>query len=162
MKDLIYCPNMFGRTDTEAQIPILWPPDAKSWLIWKDAAGKDWRREEKGREWDGWMASPTQWTRVWVNSRSWWWTGRPGMLQSIGSQRVGHGQSLRTGSDWTELSWWWQTLTRLIVMIISHYIQILNHYIVHLKFNSISILKIQIWYELYDTYFISFIKINYK
>ena len=48
--------------------------------------------------WDGWMASPTLWTWVWVNSRSWWWTGRPGVLQSMGSQRVGH--------DWaTELNW---------------------------------------------------------
>ena len=53
-----------GRTDTEAETPILWPPDAKSWLLWKDPdAGKDWRWEEKGTTgWDGWMASPTQWT----------------------------------------------------------------------------------------------------
>ena len=42
------------------------------------------------RGWDGWMASPTQWTWVWVSSVSWWWTGNPGMLQSMGSQRVGH------------------------------------------------------------------------
>ena len=42
------------------------------------------------RGWDGWMASPTQWTRVWVGSRSWWWTGKPGVLQSMGLQRVGH------------------------------------------------------------------------
>ena len=52
-----------------------------------------WERLKAGgegndREWDGWMASPTQWTWVWVNSGSWWWTGRPGMLQSMGSQRV--------------------------------------------------------------------------
>ena len=40
--------------------------------------------------WDGWMASLTQWTLVWVDSRSWWWTGKPGMLQCMGSQRVGH------------------------------------------------------------------------
>ena len=54
--------------------------------------------EGDDRGWDGWMASPTQWTWVWVNSRSWWWTGRPGVLQSMGSQRVGH--------DWvTELNW---------------------------------------------------------
>jgi len=46
--------------------------------------------EEGDRGWDGWMASPTQWTRVWVNSESWWWTGRPGVLQSVGSQRVEH------------------------------------------------------------------------
>ena len=52
----------------------------------------------QNRGWDGWMAPPTKWTRVWVNSRSWWWTGRPGELQSMGSQRVGH--------DWaTELNW---------------------------------------------------------
>ena len=47
----------------------------------------------------GWMVSPTQWTWVWVSSGSWWWTGRPGMLQSMGLQRV--------GQDWaTELNWW--------------------------------------------------------
>ena len=61
------------RTDVEAETPILWPPDAKSWLIWKDPdAGKDWGDD---RGWDGWIASPTQWTWVWVNYRSWWWTG---------------------------------------------------------------------------------------
>ena len=46
--------------------------------------------EGDDRGWDGWMASPTWWTWVWVNSGSWWWTGRPGMLQFMGSQRVGH------------------------------------------------------------------------
>ena len=62
-----------------------------------------WKRLKVGgegddRRWDGWMASPTQWTWVWVNSGSWWWTGRPGVLQSMGLQRVGH--------DWaTELNW---------------------------------------------------------
>ena len=56
------------------------------------------RRRRDNRGWDGWMASLTRWTWVWVYSRSWWWTGRPGMLQSMGSQRVGH--------DWvTELNW---------------------------------------------------------
>ena len=50
------------------------------------------------RGWDGWMASLTQWTWVWVSSGSWWWTGKPGVLQSIGSQRVRH--------DWvTEPNW---------------------------------------------------------
>ena len=48
------------------------------------------RREGDDRGWDGWMASPTQWTWVWVDSGSWWWTGRPGVLWSMGSQRVGH------------------------------------------------------------------------
>ena len=56
------------------------------------------RRRRSNRGWDGWMASPTQWTWIWVDSGSWWWTGRPGMLQSMGSQGVGH--------DWvTELHW---------------------------------------------------------
>ena len=54
-----------------------------------------WERLKSGGEgddrgWDGWIASPTQWTRVWVNSESWWWTGRPDVLLSTGSQRVGH------------------------------------------------------------------------
>ena len=53
-----------------------------------------WERLKAGGEgddrgWDGWMASPTQWTWVWANSGSWWWTGKPGVLQSKGSQRVG-------------------------------------------------------------------------
>ena len=48
------------------------------------------RGEGYDRGWDGWMASPTWWIWVWVNSGSWWWTGRPGVLQSMGLQRVGH------------------------------------------------------------------------
>ena len=46
--------------------------------------------EGDDRGWDGWMASPTQWTWVWVSSRSWWWTGRPGALPSMGLRRVTH------------------------------------------------------------------------
>ena len=49
--------------------------------------------------WDGWMASPTQWMWVWVGSRSWWWTGRPGALQSMGLQKVAKS---RTQLNWTE------------------------------------------------------------
>ena len=59
------------------------------------------RRRTDDRGWDGWMAPLTQWTWVWVNSRSWWWTGRPGMLQFMGSQRVGHDWA--TKLNWTEL-----------------------------------------------------------
>ena len=80
-----------GRTDAEA--PILWPPDAKSWLIRKDPdAEKDWRQEEEGapEDWDGWMESPTQWTWVWASSGRWWRTDKPGGLQSMRSQRVRH------------------------------------------------------------------------
>ena len=88
-----------GRTDAEGETPILWPSHAKNCLIWEDPdAGKDWRQEENARGWDEWMVSPTQRTWVWVNSGSWWWTGRPGVLQSMGPQRVGH--------NWTaELNW---------------------------------------------------------
>ena len=61
------------------------------------------RRDDGG--WDGWMASLTQWTWVWVDSGIWWWTGRPGVLRFMGSQRVGH--------DWaTELNWTEGTWTR--------------------------------------------------
>ena len=52
------------------------------------------------RGWDGLTASPTRWRRVWVDSGSWWWTGRPGVLQSMGSQRVRHDWA--TGLNWTE------------------------------------------------------------
>ena len=72
-----------------------------------------WERLKAGgegddREWDGRMASPTQWTWVWVNSGNWWWTGRPGVLQSMGSQRVRHDWA--TELNWTEyvtLETWW-------------------------------------------------------
>ena len=60
-----------GRTDTEAEAAILWPPAVKNWFIGKDPdTGKDWKAGGKGdnRGWDGWMASPTQWTWVWENS----------------------------------------------------------------------------------------------
>ena len=90
-----------GRSHAEAEAPILGPPDTKSWLIGKDPdVGKNWRQEEKGwdRGWDSWMASPTWWTWVWARSGGWCWTGKAGMLQSMGSQRVGH--------NWdTELNW---------------------------------------------------------
>ena len=97
-----------GRPDVEAETPILWPPDTKNWLIWKDPdAGQDLKTGGEGddRGWDGWMASPTQWTRVWASSGSWWWTGRPGVLQSRGLQRVAH--------DWaTELTDHWRNELR--------------------------------------------------
>ena len=63
-----------------------------------------WERLKAGREgddrgWDSWMSSPTWWTWAWVGSGSWWWSQKPGVLQSMGSQRVGH--------NWaTELNWW--------------------------------------------------------
>ena len=85
-----------GRIDHEA--PILWPPDLKNWLSKRPWCWKRLKVRGKGddRGWDGWMASLTQWTWVWVNSGSWWRTGRPGMLQSMGSQ------SQTWLSDWTD------------------------------------------------------------
>ena len=82
-----------GRTDTEVETSMLWPPDAKNWLIWKGPdAGKDWRQGEKGMTEDemvGW--------HHWLDGHefeqapgSWWLTGKPGVLQSMGSQRVRH------------------------------------------------------------------------
>ena len=81
------------RTDAEAETLILWPFDMKSWLTVKDPdARRDWRQEEKGtpRGQDCWMASPTQCTRVWANSKRRWRTGKPGVLQSMALQRAGH------------------------------------------------------------------------
>ena len=89
-----------GRTDAEAEMPIFWPSTAKNWLILKDPDAERLKvgGQEDDRGWDGLMASLTQWTWVWVSSGSWWWTERLGVLQSMGSQRVGH--------DWvTELDW---------------------------------------------------------
>ena len=73
----------------------IWPPHLKRpwWCEGLGAGG-----EGDDRRLDGWMASPTQWTWVWVNFGSWWWTGRSGVLWFMGSQKVGH--------DWvTELNW---------------------------------------------------------
>ena len=88
-----------GRTGAEAEVPILWPPDAEL-TLWKRPWC--WERLRAVREGDnrgdGWMASQTQWTWVWASSRIWWSTGKPGVLQSMGSQRVRH--------SWvTELNW---------------------------------------------------------
>ena len=100
-----------GRTDAEAETLLLWPRFVKNWLTGKDPdAGKDWDHEEKGTTedemvgWHRWLSGhgvPWVWANsnngVWASSRSWWWTGKPGVLQSMGSQRVSHNR------DWTEL-----------------------------------------------------------
>ena len=90
-----------GRTDAEAETPILWPPDVKSWLIGKDLdAGKDWGQEEKGTtEDDGWMASLTQWTWVWVTLAV--GDGQPGLSCCIswGAKEL----DLTGRLNWTEL-----------------------------------------------------------
>ena len=98
--------DFFGRNDAKAEALVLWTPYAKSWLTGKDwcweRLGAGGERDDPG--WDGWMASQTRWTWIWVNSGSWWWTGRPGMLRFMGSQRVGHDWA--TELNWTEHSSW--------------------------------------------------------
>ena len=94
-----------GRTDVEAETPILatWCEKLthlkRPWCWERLKAGG----EGDDRGWDGWMASPTEWTWVWVNSGSWWWTGRPGMLRFMGLQRVRHNWS--TELNWTFISY---------------------------------------------------------
>ena len=84
---------------------LMWRADSlEKTLMWERLRA---RREGDERGWDGWMASPTQWTWAWVDSGSWWWTGRPGLLRFTGSQRVRH--------DWaTELNW---RITTVITII---------------------------------------------
>ena len=90
-----------GRTDVKAETPILLATWCKQLTHLKRPWS--WERLRAGGEGDdrgldGWMVSPAQWTWVWVNSGSWWWIGRPGVLRFTGLQRVGH--------DWaTELNW---------------------------------------------------------
>ena len=90
---------------------MLWPPDANIWLIWKDPdSGKDWRWEEKGTTEDetvGWhhWCDGLMWLCIWVGSRSRWWTRKPGVLQSMGSQRIGH--DWVTELNWIRLVWYW-------------------------------------------------------
>ena len=74
------------------KLQILWPSDRKRWLTGKRPWCWERLREEKVgyRGWDDWMSSLTQWIWVWANSRRWWRTGKPSVLQFMGSQRVGH------------------------------------------------------------------------
>ena len=89
-------PGCFGRNDASTLATL-----CKELTHWKrlwcwEGLGAGGERDDGG--WDGWMASLTRWTWVWLNAGSWWWTGRPGVLQFMGSQRVRH--------DWvTELNW---------------------------------------------------------
>ena len=90
-----------GRTDAEAETPILWPPVGKKLSHWKRPWW--WERLKAGGEgddrgWDGCMSSPTQWNWVWVDSGSWWWTGKPGMPWSWGRREWDTTERL----NWTE------------------------------------------------------------
>ena len=131
--------DFFGRNDAKAETPVLWPPDAKSWLIGKDSdAGRDLGAGGEGddRGWDGWMASLTVWTWAWVNSGSWWWTGRLGVLWFMGSQRVRH--------DWaTELNW---TELNIILICDPHLSKTYFHY-------SVLMLKISLLFPVHLVWF---------
>ena len=104
---LLRVPWTARRSNQETNLTIHWKDSCRSWSSntlatwceelthWKRP--RCWERLKAGGEgddggWDGWMASPTRWTWVWVTSRSWWWTGKPGVLQSRGSQRVKQNQ----------------------------------------------------------------------
>ena len=92
-----------GRTDAEAETPNTLATWCEELTHLKRPWG--WERLKVGGEgedkrWDGLMASPTRWTWVWVNSGSWWWTGKPGVLQSPGSQSFDTIEWL----NWTEES----------------------------------------------------------
>ena len=112
-----------GRTDAEVETPILWPPDTKNWLIGKTLMlGKIEGRRRRGRQtWDGWMALLTRWTWVWVSSKSWWWTGKPGMLQPSGFQRIGHDsvmeQNQRHNLYYKEIIWFYDETQILFINI---------------------------------------------
>ena len=95
------CRNFFKRWEYQTTWPASWAicMQVKKQQLEPDMEQQtEGKREWDDRGWDGWTASLTQWTWIWVNPRSWWWTGNPGVLLSMGSQRFGH--------DWvTELSW---------------------------------------------------------
>ena len=91
--------------------------------------------EGDDRGWDGWMASLTPWTWVWVNSGSWWWTGRPGVLRFMGSQRVGH--------DWaTELNW-----TEMNVNLIVKYFELNTFNLIFRRYHPLIIVitALEVW-----------------
>ena len=90
--------KFIGRTDADIEAPILWAPDAKSWLIRKDPdAGKDWSQEEKGMTEASLDGITDSMDMSLSKLRCWWWTGKTGVLQSMGLQKAGH--------DWaTELN----------------------------------------------------------
>ena len=102
-----------GRTDVEAETPILWPPHANSWLMEKTfMLGKiEGRRRRQWQTMRWLVASPTQWTWVCANSGSWWWTGRLGVLQFMGSQKFRY--------NWaTELNWAEVLVSNIVVAVV--------------------------------------------
>jgi len=122
---------------------ILSPTSCEELTHWKRLwcwEGLGARGEGDARGWDGWMASLTRWTWVWVNSGSWWWTGRPGVLRFMGSQIVGH--------DWaTELNWIFHCVCSRCVCVY-HFLFIHSPFSTHLGCSHILLLWILLqWTE---------------
>ena len=93
-----------GRTDAEAIAPVFWSSDAHRRLIGSLWCWERLRADEQGiRGWDGWMAAPMQWTWIWANTGRCWGTGRPGVLQSMGSQRVRHNWATKQQQSYTHI-----------------------------------------------------------
>ena len=95
---------------------LIWDWNSNTLATWWDEL-THWKRpwcwerlkaggEGNDRGWDGWMVSSTWWTWIWVDSGSWGWTGRPGVMQLMGSQRIGHDWAAEL--NWTELNAWMQ------------------------------------------------------
>ena len=101
--------DFFGKNDAKAELQyfghLMWRVNSLEKTLMLAGIGGRRRRGRQRMRWldgiNGWMASLTRWTWVWVNSGSWWWTGRPGVLRFMGSQRVGHNWA--TELSWTEL-----------------------------------------------------------
>ena len=112
-----------GRTDVEAETPILWPPDAKSWLIWKDPdAGKDWRQEEKGTTEDEMVGCHHR-----LDAHEFGWT--PGLVMDREAWRAAsHGvaKSRTRLSDWIELNWTELNYIYTYVFRILHFLLLIN------------------------------------
>ena len=103
-----YCCNLHGRNSSTLATSCKELTHWKRLWCW-EGLGAGGEGDDPG--WDGWMASLTRWTWVWVNSGRWWWTGRPGELQFVGSQRVGH--------DWaTELNWTSKFSSTIVVILL--------------------------------------------
>ena len=128
---------LIGRTEAEAETPVFWS------LMWTADSLKSpwcWERlraegEEGVRGWGGWMASPIQWTWTWANFRRWWGTGRSGVLQSMGSQRVRR--------DWaTEQQPRTESMLKIITLLTASCWILLP---VHWRFMSVSVSKF-LWY----------------
>ena len=110
---------VIGKTDAEAETPVLWPRCEEP-THWKRPWC--WERLKVGGEgdnrgWGGWMASLTGWTWVWVGSGNWWWIGKPGVLQSIWLQRVGHNWAMNW-LTWMGIKKTRQPLTQLLSFLL--------------------------------------------